>query len=500
MEIQSMINRYLKQGRLLGILSTGMLLSACQPAPSVESNLTFNPPKTITQVRAVDQSKLKPVVKLSNGIAIPMRPIADNNWTGTINVQPNSTYFVSIEWIETLPEGDLVLALWARDVAVGDNGTQINLSDANYDFSIDQDGDQITNLEERQNNTNPFIPNDQSTGTTDANTDTGLPDTDVAGTAGDSDGEGATDSGANTDDGTSAGTDGNTDGELSSETSGNSDSEGSTDTGGNPDDGTSTSGSNEVLLTHIKASALIPRISTNQAPFIDGLGVNLNGQDELTGEWRNAVQFDDAGAGLWINNLMLNPDGEADGADGAELRRWAAMHDGINLYILVLSDDINARHADSTLPWQDDSVEIFIDGDNSKLTDWTSGDDFHVVIPLLKFRSTQANNEINGRFTPQTDSTAAASAMEFSTGPSVGPNGIRVARWEQDVYEIAIPLSSVGIVVGSPFGFEVQINDDDDGGNRDSKWGWYHPSRTGGVDTDRTYLDPSVMGVVVLEE
>ena len=53
-------------------------------------------------------------------------------------------------------------------------------------------------------------------------------------------------------------------------------------------------------------------------------------------------------------------------------------------------------------------------------------------------------------------------------------------------------------MTGRPFGFELQVNDDDDGGPREGKWGWAHPARVS-EDVDRTFVNPSIMGVAVLD-
>ncbi len=500
---KTVLKRYLRTPQALCALTLSALLGACQPSPAVQSNVQFKAPERILQVRAIDRSQLRPSVSLSNGQTIPMQQTGDNIWSGSINVQPNSSYFVTIEWIETMPEGDLVLATWAENVDVGADGEEIILSEDNYDLTIDQDGDGISNLMERQNNTNPFVPNDEINGE-----DNGEGNGDGSVNAGNTAGTDLTDSGSSTD-GTS--TDGNTG------TDGTS-TQGTTTTGGTDADGTdgqttdaNTSGSiggdNTTSGTEggspepqTEPTVLIPRISASSAPVIDGLGAELNGQDNLIGEWEDAVQFDNSGERLWINNLMIDID--ADSADGAELRRWAAVHDGEYLYVLVLSDDIGQRQADSLDHWQDDSLELFIDGNNSKLSTWGDDDDAHLLIPLLKQNSTNrvGNNEINGRFSDGPRSVNTELDIEFFTGPGIGPDGIRAIRFEQDVYELAIPIASAGITAGEPFGFELQLNDDDDGGSRESKWGWFHPSRSDNTDTDTSYMDPSVMGTVVLEE
>ena len=97
------------------------------------------------------------------------------------------------------------------------------------------------------------------------------------------------------------------------------------------------------------------------------------------------------------------------------------------------------------------------------------------------------------------NSSTAPLAIDFATGPSIGPDGLlHQTIYEQDVYELRIELESAGISSNAPFGFELQINDDDDGLQRDSKWGWKHPARQN-TDIDNTPNNPSVMGTVVLE-
>ena len=532
---QPILSRSIKLARLFCLVSSVVVLSACQPTGEIESNLKFAPPDRILQVRAIDRTQLSPSVLLSNGTQIPMRAIGNNTWSGTILVQPDNSYFVTVEWIETLPKGNLVLAQWSQSVDVDADGAEINLSDADYDYNVDMDGDTVPNLEERQNNTDPFVHNDQINEPTDGETDGSSTDSSTSDGTSDADNETGSSDGTNTDNPTtgptsSGSTAGSTDsgvssggtssgstdfgssdststggldtGSSSSGTTGGSTTAGSSDIGSSDSQGTASGGETTPetdggsSTPQTKASVLIPRILPADAPVVDGMGVTLNGQDNLTGEWSDAVQFDDFGARLWIKNLMIDQD--ADASDGTELHRWAAMHDGVNLYVLVLTDDRGLREADSIDFWEDDSIELFIDGDNSKLTEWGDADDYQMIVPLLKQFSKKANNEIDGRFAPGPMS--ANLSIEFSTGPGIGPDGIRIAKWEQDVYEIVVPLVAAGIEIGAEFGLEIQLNDDDNGGFRDSKWGWFHPSRVGDEDTDRTYLDPSVMGTVILEE
>lgn len=481
------INRFVQW---IALATIAALISACQPSTPVSSTMKFVPPDRIVQVRAVDLSAVSPYVRLSNGTDIPMLQNSDGSWTGTILVQPNNTYSVTVEWIEAMQQGNLVLARWEDDVVVGDEGAAISLNNDNYDFNIDTDGDSISNLQERQDDTDPFTNNDTGVSNAGNNDTNGTNNSDSSNTDG-SDSDSSTDGQT----GNSDAADDNDDDNDATE-SDDDDDDSTTPSDGNGTDNNSSSGSGATS----NATVLIPRITDNQAPAIDGAGVTLNNQDNLTGEWASAVQFDNAGERLWVDNLMIDAGTTGtDGDDGDKHRRWAAMHDGEYLYVLVLSDDIGRRNADSEEPWQDDAVELFIDGNNSKLSSWGDNDDFHVLIPLLKLNTTQANNELNGRSALGPGSTDIALGIEFSTGPGIGPDGIRIARWEQDVYEIAIPIDNAGITIGSDFGFEIQIDDDDNGDTRDSKWGWFHPSRQNNTNTDLTFQNPSIMGTVVLE-
>ncbi len=241
----------------------------------------------------------------------------------------------------------------------------------------------------------------------------------------------------------------------------------------------------------------IARISSTQAPILDGLGAELNEDNLFINEWMMATQFDNQSASLAIDSLMIaNP---ADGRGNRILRRWAAMHDDEYLYLVILSDDVGARFSDSSNGWHDDSIEIFIDGDNSKSSSWEGSNDVQLIIPLQKSNTTEANN-IDGRFLFVRGTEDKDIEFDFFTGPGVGPDGVRAPNWEQDVYEVKIKLSDVDIIPNRAFGLEIQMNDDDDGQNRDSKWGWFHPARSNDTDTDTTFRDPSVMGTVILAQ
>ena len=239
---------------------------------------------------------------------------------------------------------------------------------------------------------------------------------------------------------------------------------------------------------------IVPRIAAENAPKINGRDVTTDEQGTLTGQGAAAVQFDSSGAPLYIDNLMIDRPGNAD--EGGRLRRWAAMHDGTYLYVMVLVDDEDKRYRDSgSQLTQDDSLEVFIDGDNSKLNEYDDND-FHRILPV-----SLPNDVTQPAFSGDVAGPSSSSSpleLDFVTGPGTGPAGLRTPRFKQDIYEIQIELASAGIDVDAPFGFELQVNDDDDGGGRDTKWGWKHPAGNG-VNVDGTMNDPSLMGTLKLE-
>lgn len=391
----------------LSVAMSAALLSSCERPLTDTPALSLAPPAAIMQVRAVDQASLRPRVTLSGNIVVEMTQNTATDWSGTVNLLPDTNYRLRIVWLENFDERELDLAIYEKSISVGSTAQALSINGGDYDLSLDFDSDGISNLDELENNTDPFMP------------ELAQPDT---------------------------------------------------------------------------IDVVIPRITRNKAPQIDGLGAETNRDGKLLHEWASAVQFDTHGNALHINNLMIDVSAEA--ADGAPYRRWAAMHDGEYLYLLILVDDVGRRHSDSATIWNDDSVELFLDSDNSKLTHWGDADDFHLLLPLLPQNASASNTDQN-RFELGPNSSQASIDVRFTTGPGIGPDGVRQARWEQDVYEIRVDLESAGILPGFAFGLELQVNDDDNGSARDSKWGWHHPSRSR-ENTDQTWLDPSFMGTALL--
>jgi hypothetical protein len=151
--------------------------------------------------------------------------------------------------------------------------------------------------------------------------------------------------------------------------------------------------------------------------------------------------------------------------------QWRAMYNGTHLFVLVEVKD-NAKFNDSGASWwEDDVVEIFIDGDNSKGTAYDGANDFQ-----FGFRYNDPSTINVGQSSPNRTTGISFAIQNTTSGYNV---------------EVAIPWSTIGVTRanGDKIGFDVSVDDDDNGGVRDSQMtafattgmGWQNPSLFGSV-------------------
>lgn len=234
-----------------------------------------------------------------------------------------------------------------------------------------------------------------------------------------------------------------------------------------------------------RPQVFIPYIQAESAPTIDG---------EYDTIWNNSQFRDRDRNTLSIDNLMVDQrtgDGGVRGDGNAEFQ-WSAMHDGEYLYIFAFGElaDRRTPFNDSTTIWHDDNLDLFIDGDNSKLSAYDGVNDYHMLMPILKSNGDpNRSGDVDTRFEFGSNSIQSLDGLDFAACQCD----------DRDTMEIRVRLADVGIDIGHPFGIELQYGDDIDGGDRDAKWGWRHPSRIT-VDVDNTWRDPSFMGTAQLDE
>jgi len=250
-------------------------------------------------------------------------------------------------------------------------------------------------------------------------------------------------------------------------------------------------GSTDVML-QIPLSMITPQI--------DGMGATFAANElRLIGEWADAAPLtpnNTNGTDLFVDSLMISSN---NGNDSTPFHSWTAVHDGTFLYILVLVDDQGDNHGDSAALGNDDSIEIYIDGNNSNLTSYGDPDDRYLRIGLLNAAGSPNNSGNDAaRIEQGLNSAPLPANIVFATGLGTGPLSVVNTGERQDIYEVQLELAGFGISPNQPFGIEVQINDDDGGGTRNTKWGWNHPARRT-VDFDLTQSNPAFMGTVQLQ-
>lgn len=165
-----------------------------------------------------------------------------------------------------------------------------------------------------------------------------------------------------------------------------------------------------------------------------------------------------------INNLLIGAPVAATDLAGA----FRALHDDEKLYFLVeVTDD--AKHNDSGDQWwEDDAVELYIDGDRSRNTSYDGRNDFQLV---LRWHDDTVIRGPNSAPPPP--------GLRFAQVDT--PTGYRV--------EVAIPLAELGITRGMEpvLGLDVQVIDDDDGDVRENKVAWH-------TTVDETWFNPALFG------
>jgi hypothetical protein len=190
---------------------------------------------------------------------------------------------------------------------------------------------------------------------------------------------------------------------------------------------------------------------TGTAPTIDG---------SVDAAW-------DDGETVGLDNVIIGSSAHSGASDlDATV---TTLYDADNLYVLVeVTDD--AATQDSGAIHDDDSIDLFLDVGNEDDISYGS-DEF-----MYQFRA-------DGSGFQETKNGATGGVSYAAAATS---SGYRV--------EIAIPHSTVGTSPsdGKQLGFDVHVNDDDDGGDRDSKLAWH-------ATQPNVWDDPSNMGTVVYD-
>ncbi|NQV42505.1 MAG: T9SS type A sorting domain-containing protein [Candidatus Marinimicrobia bacterium] len=223
--------------------------------------------------------------------------------------------------------------------------------------------------------------------------------------------------------------------------------------------------------------ALTIRVNRNlptSAPAIYYTGTPIIIDDQVDYTWVNTPE-------MGINNVTV-------GARTADFQaQWKGMYDADNLYLLVeVNDEVLIN--DSGAGWyMDDGVEVFIDADNSSGGTYDGINDFQFGFRWDDDVIKIGNNSVNN--------TAGIEFAQYAT--PVGYN-----------LEASFPWSLLGVSPEniSIIGFDVAVDDDDNGGDREcavasiftADDAWHNPSVFGnvplvyvvGIDGDDDHAQP----------
>lgn len=224
-------------------------------------------------------------------------------------------------------------------------------------------------------------------------------------------------------------------------------------------------------------------------PYVDSASISIDGRwdagyrnGDYYDEWGKAVDDDSYGHGLYMHNLQVDNTGRANGYYYSS-NYFEMLHDGEYLYIKIQvgNEELENWFNDSVDMWDDDSVDLYFDVGYDQLDSYGE-DDFH---RLFRFRDTANDPTMDGFYS------ASGMETEYVTSYRHENNANSVY---QHLYEIRVKLSSIGLSPGDTFGLELSVNDDDDGGARDTKRGWFAPS-----GRDDAWQSPSVFGKAKLQ-
>ncbi|WP_191968572.1 sugar-binding protein [Cellvibrio sp. KY-GH-1] len=222
-------------------------------------------------------------------------------------------------------------------------------------------------------------------------------------------------------------------------------------------------GSGYQLSTAVSATV---NILDNELPVCTSPAIGFSG---------SAPVVDTSVDSLWNSVPARNIDNVTLGGRPADYAgKWRAIATADRLFLLVEVNDVTKTNDSGASWWEDDVIEIFIDGNNSKGTSYDGINDFQ-----LGFRWNDAAIQVGGNSVNRT-------------------NGIvksHYATASGHTLEVSIPWATIGVTpaVGDRIGLDVSVDDDDNGGARDSQL-------TSFATTAMGWSDPSLFGAVYITQ
>ncbi|HOT90185.1 MAG TPA: endo-1,4-beta-xylanase [Anaerolineae bacterium] len=188
---------------------------------------------------------------------------------------------------------------------------------------------------------------------------------------------------------------------------------------------------------------------------------------KLTKAIKGTPVIDGIADALWADANEISTNVWVQGAGGATAK-VKTMWDDTHLYVYaVVSDSLLSKA--STNPWEEDSIEVFVDQNNAKTTSYEPDDG--------QYRVNFDNEQSFG---------GMASTATFTSATFIIPADQTLLMEGAYIVEAAITLTQVMPQPGVFIGFDFQVNDDADGnGTRDSVAIWNDPTGESWRNTSR---------------
>ena len=495
--------------RRVGLAGLLLTLAGCG-GEQLATPLSVATPTAIRQLQAVDPTALSATISI-NGASYNLLPDSESgNWSAVIDVPVSGETEVTITWYEIFGGVRLQLAQQTQTVDIGSDGGSVNFGDA-YVVSgegFDRDNDGFSNLDERNIGTSPIdngdrpdnasmvlsinlppqvavlrggvsaaavrngvdVPLVREADTLYTGRVSGLPtDTSVALTVRINSllHDSVVVASASRDISLITGENSVTIMAADFSTAADSDADGRTNI-------------EEIRQNRDPlAVADYPIAKTSNPPLIDGV------LDDAV--WNQMFLANGAASGRAIDTLVFS-EGSGLTTDGLT-SEWSAVADGDNLYIAArIVDDIVSF--DSGMQWwNDDSVEVFLDGDHSRLSSYDGINDLHLTFRIGDEQVFKNQNSIAipaGLVYVISQAGFDSDVAGDSFASDLNADGVTDTGYN---LELSIPLAELDLVAGQPFGINFEYNDDDDGAGRDSKYAWI-----GETGADIGHIDPRAMG------
>jgi len=162
---------------------------------------------------------------------------------------------------------------------------------------------------------------------------------------------------------------------------------------------------------------------------------------------------------------------------------FSLRHDSTNLILYVCGQDevlVGDTPTSSEPYWHDDTIFLYLDGADSDAENYDGMDDFQFAF-VRQTEQMIISKGGNNQFCSGIDC-----GVTYQFNPAPGNTQCEY------VLRVSLPIADLNMTIGEPVGFDLEINDDDDGGLREGSSGFV------GFD-DRSDLDPSSFAKIRLQ-